>query len=408
MKRPSAINTKVKEEIFGAFPSTATDSKDGLRDESPYALYNNAGSDSDSFSESSRKIRKKRNTYQKISDDIRVDLLESVRNGETLKAAAKRHKINYSSAKSILHTFRKEGRILKKSAQERTTKKKTASSPEPSEKPSKSVKKENEELTYSNRKSTKAPAPLAERKKFRTDNNPYADDETTTESEKGLNAKFNNLMKTDSQEKTDNIKASIEAPKPLVSQQAPLVVKEEVPMRGMSNTMHHEETPEMNNYIHAMEGMHPHHMTYGGDSHMQKGKLFDNFFMNSQEPEGGAPHHYEGHDFNNYMYYPREFDSFNDMVTSLNGKPHFNDEFSHHAIAPLCPRGFNMPNTLEDKFQKTDNGMLFDESGENYTNCPLRSFMDTQNMFREALRKASFFSYNGNTAGYRKGSLDFF
>jgi transposase len=85
----------------------------------------NGSESEDGLSDSSKKMRKKRNAYQKISDEIRVNLLDSVKNGETLKSAAKRYKINYSSAKSILHTYRKEGRILKKSAQERTTKKRS-------------------------------------------------------------------------------------------------------------------------------------------------------------------------------------------------------------------------------------------------------------------------------------------
>jgi len=75
----------------------------------------------ETLSSQTKKIRKKRNAYQKIDDDLRLLLLEAVQqNGETLKAASKRLKINYSSAKSIIHTFRKEGRILKKSALERT------------------------------------------------------------------------------------------------------------------------------------------------------------------------------------------------------------------------------------------------------------------------------------------------
>jgi transposase-like protein len=80
--------------------------------------------DDDGLAPKSKKIRKKRSAYQKIDDDVRVKLLEAVQqNGETLKSAAKRYGINYSSAKSILHTYRKEGRILKKSAQDRNMKK---------------------------------------------------------------------------------------------------------------------------------------------------------------------------------------------------------------------------------------------------------------------------------------------
>jgi len=91
----------------------------GLDENSPPYGYG----DDDGVSNKSKKIRKKRNAYQKIDDDVRVKLLEAVQqHGETLKAAAKRYGINYSSAKSILHTYRKEGRILKKSAQDRGVK----------------------------------------------------------------------------------------------------------------------------------------------------------------------------------------------------------------------------------------------------------------------------------------------
>jgi len=115
MKRSSALAAKLEEDASN-FISRPSYTRTHLDDN--YFL-NNATSDSESVSDESRKIRKKRDAYQKISDDIRVQLLESVQNGETLKSAAKRFKINYSSAKSILHTYRKEGRILKKSAQEK-------------------------------------------------------------------------------------------------------------------------------------------------------------------------------------------------------------------------------------------------------------------------------------------------
>jgi len=76
--------------------------------------------DTDAISTDTKKIRKKRTAYQKIDDDIRLELLDAVqRRGESLKSASKRLNINYSSAKSILHTFRKEGRILKKNALEK-------------------------------------------------------------------------------------------------------------------------------------------------------------------------------------------------------------------------------------------------------------------------------------------------
>jgi hypothetical protein len=77
-------------------------------------------SQSDCISGYSKKIVKKRKKYSKIDDEIRMKLLEDVeKNGDTLKAAATRYGVNYSSAKSIFHTYRKEGRILKKPARER-------------------------------------------------------------------------------------------------------------------------------------------------------------------------------------------------------------------------------------------------------------------------------------------------
>lgn len=77
-------------------------------------------SETDCVSGYSKKIVKKRKKYSKIDDEIRMKLLEDVeKNGDTLKAAATRYGVNYSSAKSIFHTYRKEGRILKKPARER-------------------------------------------------------------------------------------------------------------------------------------------------------------------------------------------------------------------------------------------------------------------------------------------------
>jgi len=393
MRRPSAINTKVQDDIY-AFASTAPDSSNTNLDDvaSPYALYDNALSDSDCFSDNSKKIRKKRNTYQKISDDIRVDLLESVKNGETLKAAAKRHRINYSSAKSILHTYRKEGRILKKSAQERSIKKKVVSTPE---KAPRSSRKENENSTFGTRKVAQSLAPLAERKKFQTDNNQYDEEVSPMKANKELNSNYANLMKMEHHGNNGNIKASVEAPKP---------IKEEDSTRRMLSVMTHHETPETN-YTGHVEGMHPNHMVYREETPKQKeGKLFENFFMNYSDAHvnetGFGQTYTQGPECTNYMYFPREYDSFNDMVTSLQGN-------SAH-VEDLYSRGLNMPIGTDDRHIKMEHGANYEESGENYLNCPLKGFMDTQGMFREALRKSSFFSYNGNSTGLRKSSMDFF
>ena len=97
-------------------------SKSDKENSSFFAQAANA-SDLEDISDQSKKIRKKRTAYQRIDDDIRLQLWEAVhKRGESLKSAAKRLKVNYSSAKSIFHTYRKEGRILKKTLLEKSVK----------------------------------------------------------------------------------------------------------------------------------------------------------------------------------------------------------------------------------------------------------------------------------------------
>jgi len=212
---------------------------------------------------------------------------------------------------------------------------------------------------------------------------------------KDLNANYNNLMKLQHTENNGDIKASIEAPRPN---------KEEDSTKRMLTVMDHVDTTALN-YTNHVEGIHSNRMAYREETPRQKeGKLFENFFMNYSDPQTNDTaygHTYaEGPECTNYMYFPREFDSFNDMVTSLQGNQHHVEDF--------YSRGFNIPNRMEDKHIKMEHGTHYEESGESYLNCPLKSFMDTQSMFREALRKTSFFSYNGNSTGVRKSSMDFF
>jgi molybdenum-dependent DNA-binding transcriptional regulator ModE len=326
---------------------------------------NDNGSESDC---SDQKSRKKRNAYQKISDDIRVSLLEAVQNGETLKAAAKRYKINYSSAKSILHTYRKEGRILKKSAQERTTKKKFGGASENKQsatKSSKTVKKENAQVDENSYKQSK---PL----------------ETLTK-----------------KVKTEAVSSHAEEVLPLGK----------VDNNRQSHEDHHSKTLPIIPIVapHEHEGpMDMHFMNSRNVSRknsMHQFKLFDNFHsMNFSDIAFPDFNHMPGdaHDFQNYRRLSRDFDSFNDMVSALHGKPGQHEEHLHDPSIFLGPKSHVHG---DDKHGKTDNVMDFDDHGEATGNCPLRSFMDTQRMFRNALRKASFLSYGSNT-GFRKGSFD--
>jgi len=377
MKRPSALNVRTHQDSEFLTDTAHDSNKLYLEDPSSPYLSNNNGllSDSDSLSDSSRKIRKKRNTYQKISDDIRVMLLEAVQNGETLKAAAKRHKINYSSAKSILHTYRKEGRILKKSAQERTAKKKPEVSLEVNtpQKPVKSSKKENVQPTLTNPRT-------------------------------GM---------------------SIEKAKSQVNNQSASFNTESVPLACIQGLNDNSSTLKSSKHDHHTES--DIHGKVGGDSHgvhyshedhhgsMQKGKFFDGFHMNYYDAplQGTGDHHQNHHphhsmgdgtEYTNYMFVPKDFDPFSEM---LNSGKHFHLDDNHHNVnAFLYPKGFNVTNPLDEKTGKQENIINYEEGGDHY---PLRGFMDSQNMFRQALRKASFFSMGGNSNGYnRKGSMDLF
>lgn len=347
MKRPSAATLRPNDDT-DYLPGALHTSHHAYLDDagSPYGANNGHMSDSDCLSDSSKKIRKKRNTYQKISDDIRVMLLEAVQNGETLKAAAKRHKINYSSAKSILHTYRKEGRILKKSAQERTAKKKTDtySDSETPQKPTKASKKENMQPASSGMKASQM-MPLSSDKSKQGQANGAGNESTPL----GFNDNSSTLK----------------------------TVKYEYHNGEHSGNTHGKMEGQVPNQEGNLEGV--------------KTRLFENFHMSYYDAPpagetGGDQHHNqhyqqqqpyqagEGSEYTSYLFGQRDFDPFSEMMNSMH---------QHNTGALLYPKGFNMVNPMDDH-------------------------MDSQNMFRQALRKASFFSMGGNSTGYRKDSMDLF
>jgi len=145
--------------------------------------------------------------------------------------------------------------------------------------------------------------------------------------------------------------------------------------------------------------------------HMQKTKLFDNFHMNYFETplaEAGADHPLaEGHKYTNYMFTPREFDPFHEMMPSMQGRHFQMDGIHQNPSAFLYPKTFNFSNGHEDKTMKVEHMTNYEDNAEN-PHCPMPNFMDSENLFRQALRKASFFSYGGNSTGYRKDSMDLF
>ena len=104
-------------------------------------------SETSSLSLRSKRITKRRTRYQKIDNSIRQKLIDAVvKDGQMLKTAAKECDVNYSSAKSIFHTYRKEGRVSKKSLRDRYIKK--HSIPKPKLIPVSSINSSDSDLSY--------------------------------------------------------------------------------------------------------------------------------------------------------------------------------------------------------------------------------------------------------------------
>jgi len=360
MRKPSTYSLKNDEDASDSYSTSAPTSTQAYLDEvSPHDSYAKEQSeDSDCFSDSSKKIRKKRNAYQKISDEIRCKLLDCVKNGETLKSAAKRFKINYSSAKSILHTFRKEGRILKKSAQERTIKKKPESMIDVEHAPKNS------------RLLKKTPIQI--------------DKETTSKSLTNLAVRG-------------------------------VYSKESTPVGSLSKL--DEGSYEQSHYggMEQEGNGQQRKVNYPHDDHHYN-KM--NYFMNYNDSMAHQQHHDVGrsymltegleHQGNYGMHYPREYENYTDMTAlHQHHRPAQVDEyFSDPTASFLQQRELNTHHHMEDRFFKTEH---IDYEHAEYGYNPLKSFMDTQSVFRDALRKANNVSCsNSNNTGFRKSSIDLF
>jgi hypothetical protein len=393
MKKPTTMTTKYTEEIYDdAYHADATI---GAEPTSPYLHDNSPDSDNESMSDSSRKIRKKRNTYQKISDDIRVQLLDAVQNGETLKSAAKRHKINYSSAKSILHTYRKEGRILKKSAQERTTKKRVSATE--IDRPSKSSKLSRKENMQPDEDDGASPS-------YPTSNDKQKHDAHEDENHRSEgNSHIIGLLNSNYDEHHD-IQAPTEVAPPnghhaYPKSDGPLTVRKHENIaephhgdyhKGAQKGDHHHHSYRTRNYDHSHAAHHDGHESApaAGDHH-------------PHHPAHYAGHHRDEH--GNY-YFTRELDSFNDAVNMWQARSAHNGEPSAY-----IPYGrYGIPAHLEAAAasHKNDHGYEHDDHADSSVGYLLKSFMDIQGThYHQPIRKSSFVSYNGN--GFRKESFDF-
>ena len=418
MKRPIAVSNASEEALTLPFTSSHKLSH-SYRDEnsSPYHSYNNTHtSDTESLSDSSKKIRKKRNTYQKISDDIRVDLLESVQNGETLKAAAKRHKINYSSAKSILHTYRKEGRILKKSAQERTIKRKSSATEETkqSAKILKSCKKDNIKVTPKSSRFARSRSFNPEKIKTESVDSAFQDKDEVKTATTASDKNCNSLSKTDyylpeQEEKSDYQPLTIA---PTYHMNHPTFIKEEESAIKMLLNPENRGLLEANHgHRDTLKNIGAGHAEYEEENSANRYRLFDNLYVNHNNvhlPEVGNVHMYGESPERAHNFLPKEFESFNDMINPLQTRSSHFEEYYHNSNSFLNPRRFNTFPNIDDKYKRAENRMDYESHDDHSIHFSDRSFMDPQRFFQENLAKTSLMNYNGNVTGYRKKSHEFY
>jgi len=255
-----------------------------------------------------------------------------------------------------LHTFRKEGRILKKSAQERSIKKKPESMIDVEAPKSRMLKKTS--ISIEKDKSSKSLTNLAGRGLYSKESTPVGSltrlDEGSYEQGQygGMEQESNSQQRKVSYHHDD----------------------------------HHYANNKMNYYMNYNDAV----------AHQQHHEVGRSYMLTE-----GLEHH------GNYgMHYPREYETYTDMA-NLHHRPAQVDEyFTDPSAAFLHQRELNAHHQMEDRYFKNEH-VDYEHAETSYN--PLKSFMDTQSVFRDALRKANNVSYsNSNNAGFRKSSIDLF
>jgi hypothetical protein len=322
---------------------------------------------SDGISTQSKKIAKRRCAYQKIDDDIRLQLLEAVKTKrETLKSASKRLGINYSSAKSILHTYRKEGRILKKSLLERVI---------PSSQP-KSMQMET--------------SPMAAKPqvmpKFQTSHSPSMR-KLNFGQKPHLASISNNMAKSPINGLTKNfghlflnaavhLKEDANVQKPQVSGFT-LIPTIKLPVQV--NDPSPSTTPM--NFQHMLKPS----VNQSPNNPLGVLKSLDNFYLNySNSPlSGGAVNIFRDlSDSSSHRQFPTEFDSFSEMVSALQNHPgsinkSTGDLYIQNSLAFNSPR-FPL-HRIDGSMQNEDNAVNM-----------IRGFIETQQLLSDTIQTASY------------------
>ena len=418
MKKHLSIPGKMDDDGSDAL-STATHNS-GHGEHSPSHLHHHNYEETESLGDGSKKIRKKRNAYQKIEDDVRLKLLEAVqKHGETLKSAAKKYKINYSSAKSILHTYRKEGRILKKSAQERNVKRTYAGGGDMEVSPSRDEEESNMETVSHTHISQKAPHHSTSGRmeevhdsKENIEDMKEANDmnQKATNQINGMMDNFASLLKlenkstNESKGETTGKRQSHQAFTPKVSNKLNVKSGGTESVRNIQNktTSIVSEEPQTNNVLPTgfSNLMSPVNLVNLANlSHLLQGnpgdrlKLLDNLYTNQSTSPLAAtntiPKDFTEASANTIGIFGKELENLADVVSSLQTQPKQNDEiFMPHPVR------FNtaqlMQEKIESKLNNNNDDADWNGTIENAAIETFKSFMDAQLLLCDALKKASY------------------
>jgi hypothetical protein len=337
----------------------------------------------------SKKIRKKRNAYQKIDDDIRLKLLEAVQRGETLKSAAKRYQVNYSSAKSIFHIFRKEGRILKKVTQEKNFE---------FDLPMQSEMEMNPQLfmnpsvvrlhpSYQRPSFSQAFSQSSQTLDFRPDRmfNSLEEMNGTSSPINGLVDNFAEFLKIGN---TFKPKEDIMKNKAYM----PTFPSRFNPNQKMNLVDYNFPKMQVTQQMCLTPTLKPSTNTPIANP-IERMKQFDNFYMNySNSPlSGNARMIREGSESGSNRYVQGEFDSFSEMVTAFQSQPLLIESMKKDISIPKLV----MPNLLQpvensEVRMSLDEEMNWTGSLENAAIDTFKTFIDAHMVLSNAFKKASY------------------
>jgi hypothetical protein len=366
MKNTLAVATIYEEDNSDALSSGApSESLNSFEEDSfmqsPY------DDNSDGISTHSKKIAKRRCAYQKIDDDIRLQLLEAVqKKRETLKSASKRLGINYSSAKSILHTYRKEGRILKKSLLERVI-------------PSSHSKNTQMELSPMAAKPQVMPkSHSSHSSSFKRINLAQKSNMTSTPLTQkdfspmnGLTTNFGHLFLNAAvhlKEEANAQKSQVSGFTLIPTIKLPVQVNEPSP----SNTQIHLQ--------HMLKPV----VNQSPNNPLGVLKSLDNFYLNySNSPLSGGAANIFTSDSSSNRQFPTEFDSFSEMVSALQNQPccTINKSAGDLYLPKTLP--FNSPRF---PFNRIDAGIPNEENAVHM----IRGLIETQQLLSDTIQTASY------------------